>query len=152
MGGEEGDDDPVMLDESGNVVTKGELEAREEEKQSIGKEDEAVREVEDDEAKKETQAAEDRPRAKTAEGGVSSGFARKRKAVKVVGDADGDQATMKDADEEVRNGSLKSLQASTKDLEDVVAQQKDDAKKEVADSNMKKGKKKKIKLSFDEPE
>jgi len=144
MGGEEGEDDPVMLDERGDVVTKDEMEARAKEPD---KKDEALA-GERDEAKEAAKVDEER-KAQHAEHSVSSGFGKKRKAVKVVGGDDPNLKPEIDADEE--DGPTKSLTESTNDLKDMVAQQKDDATKEAAAAPaIKKGKRKKLKLSFDE--
>ncbi|KAK5955486.1 hypothetical protein OHC33_003125 [Knufia fluminis] len=142
MGGDEGEDDPVMLDESGNVVTKEEIEAKDDKTEGASA-------LEGNGDVTEGVQAEEERKIKDVEGGVSSGFAKKRKAVKVIGD---DEAA------ELLNGNqggvdehTKSLKESTKDLKDVVTTQKDDAKKEAAaSSSTKKGKRKKLKLSFDD--
>lgn len=144
MGGEEGEDDPVMLDESGDVMTKDEMEARA--REPDGK-DEGFADGRD-EAKEAVEVDEER-KAKHAEQSVSSGFGKKRKAVKVVGGDDPSSKPEVDVDE--GDGPPKSLTESTKDLKDMVAQQKDDANKEAATAPaIKKGKRKKLKLSFDE--
>lgn len=144
MGGDEGEDDPVMLDEGGNVVTKDEMEAREKE---VDGEGEDVAEQGAD--VKEAVEVEEKRQAKHAEQSVSSGFGKKRKAVKVVGDDEPNPKPEIDADE--ANEPAKTLKESTKDLKDTVAQQKDDANREAAAAPAtKKGKRKKLKLSFDE--
>ncbi|KAK5947537.1 hypothetical protein PMZ80_001689 [Knufia obscura] len=143
MGGDDGEDDPVMLDESGNVVTKEEMDAKE------ARVDEERTVVGPDVGAKEGTEAEEERKVKDVEGGVSSGFGKKRKAVKVIGDDDAAEASRDDQDG--LNEPTKSLTESTKDLKDVVATQKDDAKKEAAAGpTMKKGKRKKLKLSFDD--
>lgn len=145
MGGEEGEDDPVMLDERGDVVTKEEMEARA--KEPHGKEEALVDER--DEAGEAGEADQEKREAKQAEHGVSSGFGKKRKAVRVVGGDDLQSKPEVEVDEE--DGPTKSLTESTEDLKDMVPQQRDDARKEAtAAPAMKKGKRKKLKLSFDE--
>ena len=146
MDGVEGEDDPVMIDEEGNVVTKEEFEGREKEKS--GEEDGSARNG--GEVEEETQVGEEREHRVKDGVSVSSGFGRKRKAVKVVGD-DNQAETLNEQDDE--DEPAKSLKDSTKDLKDAVAQQKDDAKKEAAAvPTTKKGKRKKLKLSFEELE
>jgi len=141
MGGEEGEDDPVMLDESGNVVTKEEMEVREKGNENVG---------EDYSVKDEAQGEEPR-KAKDVDGVVSSGFGRKRKAVKVVEAGEGEPSETSKSDGDDKEGPAKSLKDSTKDLKDVVTTQKDDARKQTAVvPATKKGKRKKLKLSFDE--
>jgi len=145
MGGVEGEDDPIMIDEGGNVVTMEEMEGRGKEKD--GEDDGSAQNG--GEVEGETPAGEEREHRVKDGVGVSSGFGRKRKAVKVVGEDDQAETL----DEQDDDGPAKSLKDSTKDLKDAVAQQKDDAKKETATvPTTKKGKRKKLKLSFEEPE
>ena len=142
MTGEEGEDDPVMLDENGNMLSKDDMEA-------------LKREVPDEEISPKSES-EVQPKLTGAvdTGGrqtrgdfddVNSGFGKKRKAIKVLGEEGGNDEA---AEERTSAAPLKSLKESTKDLQQVVAQNTESAKTEVN----KKAKKKKVKLSFDEPE
>ena len=153
MHGEEGEDDPVMLDESGNVVSKEEMErletAEKDEKNGEASNDVATNST-NQEAEGHTNDADRRTKEDTVN--VSSGFGKKRKAVKVVAeDEEGAKQTV--ASDDDANEPVKSLKESTKDLHDVVAEGKEQAKKEIGtNGTAKKGKRKKVKLSFDEPE
>lgn len=145
MGGDEGEDDPVVLDESGNLVTKEEMKVME--KEVTGHADE--KQVDKDEGAAEQQKDH---LAKDETSNVSSGFGRKRKAAKVVGSDDTD-GRGDGGNEEAEKEPVKSLTESTKDLEGVVGQSKEDAITKITKAApTKRGKKKKVKLSFDEPE
>lgn len=143
MKGEDGDDEPVIVDEDGNVVSKEEVERMESGKGSgdaEGKADDGEEEISDQK--------EDLVKRHGEDGKVTSGFGKKRKAVKIVADDAKDDVDEKGKGIET-NEQLKSLKDSTKELKSVVAKGKEDAKKEETG---KKSKRKKIKLSFDEPE
>lgn len=145
MKGEEGDDEPLVVDEDGNVVSKEEVERMEGEKDRIDAKD--GNDASD--GKTETPDAKDDTTRKADEDGkVSSGFGKKRKAVKVIAEDARDDAYVDEKDHKSED-QVKSLKESTKDLNDVVSKGKEDAKKEEIG---KKAKRKKIKLSFDEPE
>lgn len=143
MTGEEGEDDPVMLDENGNMLSKDDMEAlkREEPDQEISPK-----------AESEVQPNSNQP---AGTGGrqtrgdldnVNSGFGKKRKAIKIVCEEGGNE----EAEEEGATAApVKSLKESTKDLQQLVTQNTESAKKE---GTKKANKKKKVKLSFDEPE
>ena len=123
----QGEDDPLMLDEYGNEISKEEMKELEKTKEEI-------------EAKPDKWVV-DEPERKVDDK-VSSGFGNKRKAVKVVGDE------KVEGEEEDESKVTESLQKSTKDLKSVVSEGKEKAKK---DTDAKK-KRKKVKLSFDEPD
>lgn len=146
MKGEEGEDEPLVVDEDGNVVSRDEVERME---RAGGDEDgrTAVEEGNMAGTKEEERVGGDVQRRADEDGKVSSGFGKKRKAVKVVGETGRDDLDSgRDVDDE--DEKVKSLQDSTKDLNTLVAKGKEDARKEEAG---KKTKRKKIKLSFDDP-
>lgn len=136
MQGEDGEDDPVMVDESGNVVLKEDFNASEKAEKEKGKDDIDDHSTENDRQKADSQAH-------TEDKNVHSGFGKKRKAAKIVGeqtnDLSGDEAT----------SNVKTLKESTTQLEDVVAQNREVAKKNAETASTTKKKKKKIKLAFD---
>lgn len=132
--GDGDEDDPVIVDEQGELVGKEEFERRQ--KQGVDSTEQAgVDEVkDDDDATGKEQLSE---RQKVTEIG-SSGTLKKRKAAKVVGaeDDDGDkegEATSSTIEKENKKGGVETA-----------------AKKKDVGAAKKKGKK--IKLSFDEPE
>lgn len=148
MGGEEGEDDPVMIDEAGNEVSKEDMKALE--KCTLDNTTAGASENEQVESLKTT----DEPQVKEVkEPHVSSGFGKKRKAIKVVAEDEADGVRSQNEEGETENPA-KSLKESTQDLKDVVAQAQVEAQKETGiEQRAKKGKKKKkIKLSFDDPE
>lgn len=140
MKGEDGDDEPLVVDEDGNVVSKEEVERMEGEK-----DDGEEGKVSDGKDRDQMENLVKRP---DDDAKVSSGFGKKRKAVKVIAEDAKDDVDEKEKNAET-DEQVKSLKDSTKDLKSVVAQGKEDAKKEEPG---KKTKRKKIKLSFDEPE
>lgn len=142
MTGEEGEDDPVVLDESGNTISKDEMEALKRDEAEVGaKSDSAI----DDQIATANLDESDGHALKVDSQNVSSGFGKKRKAIKVVGENGGSDGETKEG---ANTASVKSLRKSTQDLQHVVSQNKENTKKE----GTKKAKKKKVKLSFDEPE
>lgn len=144
MKGEDGDDEPLVVDENGNVVSKEEVERMEGEQGN--EEDGKVGGDKSGDGK--VDQTEDLVKRPDEDGKVSSGFAKKRKAVKIIAQDAKDDVDEKEKSVEA-DEQVKSLKDSTKDLKSVVAQGKEDAKKEEPG---KKSKRKKIKLSFDEPE
>lgn len=149
MDDDEGGDEPVMLDESGNVVSKEDVER-------MGKpESEGVARPELVEGSVvEGGETEKVSESKRSDGNVSSGFGRKRKVVKVVGDEGVEQPRRQEDGEENNDAEpVKSIGESTKDLRNAVEQNKEGVKKaSESGAATRKGKRKKVKLSFDEPE
>lgn len=149
MKGEEGEDEPIVVDEEGNVVSLDEIQGRDTgsgDSKWSGDGDEKGK-AGDDEVENTRGLEKERVEEK-----VTSGFGKKRKVGKVVGENGGDHADPEqkvDNDGNASEEPLKSLEESTKDLKSVVGKGKEDAKKEESG---KKTKRKKIKLSFDEPE
>lgn len=148
MQGEDGEDDPVMLDEAGNVVSKEEMENLEKETEAE-KLDDSVKQTTDGHRSKED---EETGIKETKDSNVTSGFGKKRKVAKVVGESDPNESH--DQKEEATSEEpVKSLNESTQDLKSVVTRNKESANQEVTNTaGVKKGKRKKIKLSFDELE
>lgn len=149
MDDDEGGDEPVMLDESGNEVSREDVERMAKTEAEDTAQLEVVRGsvVEGGEMGKVSEG-------KRADGGVSSGFGRKRKVVRVVGDEGGEQPRRpEDGEEGVGAEPVKSIGESTKDLRSAVEQNKEGVKKAAESGTAtRKGKRKKVKLSFDEPE
>ncbi len=132
--GDDDEDEPVIIDESGETIEKTEFERR-----VKGDEEKAADGAEGGEEVAAVDGSKESERQKVAEIGASSG-AKKRKVVKVVGDVD-DQV-------DDLSGKIPTQQRPTgasKEKTDKVAPDKKDAA-----SSKKKAKK--IKLSFDEPE
>ena len=142
MTGEEGEDDPVMLDESGNTISKDEMEALKRDEVEIGVKSDAAT---DDQTVPANLDESDGHVSKVDTQNVSSGFGKKRKAIKVVGENGGSDG---ETEEGANTAPIKSMRKSTKDLQHAVSQNKENTKRE----GTKKAKKKKVKLSFDEPE
>lgn len=133
MHGEEGEDDPIVIDESGNIISKDHVEALKKPNNEKEKFDSGKSEHFEEEAQPSVQAAS-----------VSSGFGKKRKAAKIVGE---DLHNPNEAEGAIE---VKSLKESTRELEGVVTANKQDAKNDSEKSVTAKKKKKKIKLAFDE--
>ncbi|KAJ9656455.1 hypothetical protein H2198_004914 [Neophaeococcomyces mojaviensis] len=149
MDGDEGEDDPIMLDETGNEVSKEDMEAmRKPEATADSKLHTGEGIATDDvEAKPVTEH-------KPTDANVASGFGKKRKAAKVIGD-DGEQKLDHLAGDgnDAEDVPVKSMKRSTKDLQAAVEQNKEEAKRAATEGTAaKKGKRKKVKLSFDDPE
>jgi len=149
MDGDEGDDDPIMLDESGNVVSKEDMEAM-----SKPESDVDAKPNSGEGTVMESLNVKPATKHQPTDTNVTSGFGRKRKAVKVVGPEEEEKPDRSTEDgDDGGEGPVKSIKESTKDLRDVVEQNKEEAKKDTATGKgSKKGKRKKVKLSFDEPE
>ncbi|KAK4939171.1 hypothetical protein LTR10_020470 [Elasticomyces elasticus] len=126
------DDDPVIVDEQGELVGKEEFERRQKQDEDPGQQPGVETEKDDDEATGKEQPSE---RQKVTEIG-NPGNLKKRKAAKVVGAED-------DAGGEV--GTATESKTKKEEKGDFRATQKKDA-----GATKKKGKK--IKLSFDDPE
>lgn len=146
MKGEEGEDEPIVVDENGEVVSREEMERME--KGEDGDANDQGEQGGETTVDGGGEAEENGEKLKNTEK-VSSGFGKKRKVAKVIVE-DGDaNVNAEEDDGPDTTEPIKSLEESTKDLKSVVGKGKEDAKKE--DSG-KKTKRKKIKLSFDEPE
>jgi len=156
MDDDDGGDEPVMLDESGNEVSKEDVDRMGKAEAQVGGVDGeevvggGIGVVEGGETRTVLESKQ------RADGNVSSGFGKKRKAARVVGD--GDDGVEENGGRDASDGGndaepVKSIGESTKDLRDAVEQNKEGVKKASESGTVtKKGKRKKVKLSFDEPE
>lgn len=170
MKGEDGDDDPVVLDEDGNLVSREEMQAMRDASSTGAAADQttSANDNHDGQRATDTKQADDKARDATNQrprgGHVTSGFGRKRKMAKIIGsEGEGEgqngETSAKtgrvDKDHDAQgDGPVKSLKDSTKDLRDVVTRNKENATTTKKDDAgvAKKTKRKKIKLSFDEPD